>query len=140
MTPAILTDDEKRVLDRFSPVVICRAAGWPQRIEEQFGAPHQMCSIDWPGIERGKGPWALSRKAGILIVRSGDHDILTDAITNPLFTLTYKRIREWALTIPEELAEAARKASYGYADHAACTELAAQFLTDSSTNAEWSLF
>lgn len=130
MTAATLTDDEKRVLTRYGPVVICRVAGWPQAIEEQFGAPHQTASIDWPGIPQGKGPWALSRKGGIVIVRSGDHDILTGAITNPVFTLTYTRIREWVLTIPEELAEAARKASYGYADHAACAELADQLLAD----------
>lgn len=126
---APLTEDERRILERFGSVTVCRCAGWPDEIDpDTFGAPHRSGSIDWPSVDHRIGPFYHSRQHGIVIARSDDYDIITGKIQNPVYTLTYRRIREWAVTVPEGLATQARVVSYGHYDRAACEELAVQIL------------
>ena len=126
---APLTEDERRTLERFGGVVVCRCVGWPDSVADQFGAPHHSGSITWPRIDYRIGPFYHCRRTGIVIVRSTDYDIPTGKITNPLFTLTDNRIREWAVTVPGDVAERAREVSYGHYDRHACEELAEQILS-----------
>ncbi|WP_072814255.1 hypothetical protein [Rhodococcus zopfii] len=128
-TTTPLNEDERRILNRFGAITICRVASsrgdQDQYLEDHFGGMGtRSCTVTWPGIGRGHGPFALVRTRGIVVVRTEDWDIITGKVTQPVHVLTWKRIREWVATISDELAERCAVASYGYANHTACAELA----------------
>lgn len=123
-----LTDDELRILRNLGAVMICRIAAHPAGECQLLASTHLTSSIDWPGVERGAGPWVHATSNALTITRTGDRDILTGKITRPIATLTYRQITRWADTIPAELREEASRVAYPYADHDACHDLADRIL------------
>lgn len=143
MTRPTLTDEEKRILNRLGGVTICRAAAYPDGEAEFYRTATWGCTLHWPGIDTAG---ACATRTGIVVFRSGDRDPLTRKVANPVATLTWKRVKAWAESLPSELREQAARIAYPYPDYAACYELADQLLTGApsgppvTAEGEWALW
>ncbi|MGV5046870.1 hypothetical protein [Rhodococcus pyridinivorans] len=130
MTGVTLTDDEKRILKRLGGVTICRAAAYPDGEAEFYNTATWGCTLSWPGVDCAG---AFATRTGIVVFRSGDRDPLTRKVANPVATLTWKRVKAWAESLPDEMREQAARIAYPYPDYAACYELADRLLGRSTT-------
>ena len=133
-----LTDDERRILTQFGGVAVCRFAVDPVgQAKWDVDAKHHS-TMEWPGHDIIGGH---ATRTGFIVYRFDDHDIITGQVRQALAKLTWKRVEEWAATIPEELAEQARSIAYPYPQYAACEELAVQLLAPTpSDDLELTLF